>query len=145
MRQHGLRFRLSMTHSNATAVTDILAWKCCNQFVRTLPHFLVRREKAMQLHLETDELNLLANILLQRSSASPHGPYEDLLEMVLAHDLRFDSDELEQVADLLAAEKRNLKDEIAREADGVSKGKLQTTLALLERVQERVNEACVMI
>jgi hypothetical protein len=95
----------------------------------------------MQLHLEADELNLLANLLMLRSSPQN----AKLLEMVLARDLRFDSDELEQVADLLAGEKLNLKDAVAREADGPRKGKLQTTLALLERVQELVNEACVMI
>jgi len=98
----------------------------------------------MQLHLENNELNLLANILLQRSSAAPQGPFEGLLEMVMARDLRFDSDQLEQLAQLLAAEKRNLKDEISRELDGVRKGKLQSRLALLERAQERVDEACVM-
>jgi hypothetical protein len=73
----------------------------------------------MQLHLETDELNLLANILLERvgtistqasSSGSPQsdgnlgqGPrfFDDILDKVLARDLRLDSDELEGVADLL--------------------------------------------
>ena len=96
----------------------------------------------MQLHLETDELNLLANLLLQKSGT---GGYEDLLEMVMARDLRFAADELELVADLLAAEKKNLKEAISRELDGVRKGKLLGTLTLLERVQERVDEACVMI
>ena len=96
----------------------------------------------MQLHLETDELNLLANLLLRQSGT---GVSEDLLEMVLARDLRFDSDELEAVADLLSAEKRKLKEQISREPDGYRKGELLNTLALLERVQERVNEACVMI
>jgi hypothetical protein len=94
----------------------------------------------MQLHLETNELNLLANLLMQRSNPQN----DEILEMVLARDLRFASDQLEAVADLLAAEKSNLKGEIARELDGVRKGKLQNTLALLERVQERINEACVM-
>ena len=94
----------------------------------------------MQLHLETDELNLLANLLMQRSNPQN----DEILDMVLARDLRFASDQLEAVADLLAAEKGSLKDEVARELDGARKGKLQKTLALLERVQERVNEACVM-
>jgi hypothetical protein len=95
----------------------------------------------MQLHLETAELDLLANLLLQRSG----GPYEHLLEMVLARNMRFDSDDLETLADLLAAEKTSLAAAIAKEPAGVRKGKLQRTLGLLERVEERVNEACVMI
>jgi len=95
----------------------------------------------MQLHLETEELNLLANLLLQKSGA----PYEDLVEMVMARDLRFDSDELDAVADLIATEKCALKENILREAECASKRKLQASLAVLEKLQERVNEACVMI
>ena len=95
----------------------------------------------MQLHLETDELDLLANLLMQRSNLQN----DELLEMILARDLRFDSDELEAVADLLADEKRNLKDQISREQDGFRKSKLLATMAVLEKLQERVNEACVMI
>jgi hypothetical protein len=94
----------------------------------------------MQFHLDPDELNLLANILMQKGG----NPYEGLLEMVLARDLRFDSDDLETVADLLAAEKSSLKDNISREPDGVRRGKMLAALALLEKLQERVNEACVM-
>jgi hypothetical protein len=97
-------------------------------------------ERTMQLHLEPDELNLLANILMQKSGK----PYEGLLDMVLARDTRFDADDLDTVADLLAAEKRSLKDNISREPDGVRKGTMLAALVLLEKVQERVNEACVM-
>ena len=95
----------------------------------------------MQLHLAGDELNLLADILMKTTDAS----HAALLNMVLARDLRFDSEELEQVADLLAAEKRNLTEQIRLEPNGLRKGALQTTLTLLECVLERVDEACVMI
>jgi len=94
----------------------------------------------MQFHLEADELNLLANVLLEQDPRQ----YNELLNKVLAHDLRFDSGELEQTAELLAGKKRSLKDEVARQPDGTLKTELQRQLALLERVQERVNEACVM-
>lgn len=95
----------------------------------------------MQLHLETAELNLLANLLLQKSGTSA---YDELLEMVMVHDLRFDSGQLELVANLLAAEKRSLKEEVARAASTAPKADLQRKLALLERALERVDEACVM-
>jgi hypothetical protein len=95
----------------------------------------------MQLHLETAELNLVANLLLQKSGT---GAYDELLEMVMAHDLRFDSGQLELVANLLAAEKRSLKEEVARAASTTPKADLQSKLALLERALERVDEACVM-
>jgi len=94
----------------------------------------------MQFHLETDELNLLANILLEQDPRQ----YGELLNKVLARDLRFDSGELEQTAELLAGKKRSLKEEVARQPEGTPKTELQRKLALLERVLERVNEACVM-
>jgi hypothetical protein len=94
----------------------------------------------MQFHLEPDELKLLANVLLEQDPR----PYQELLNKVMAHDLRLDADELEQAADLLAGKKHSLKDEIDRQPDTTLKVNLQQKLALLERVLERVNEACVM-
>ena len=94
----------------------------------------------MQFHLEPNELKLLANVLLEQDPEQ----YNELLTKVMAHDLRFDSGELEQTAELLAGKKSSLKDEIERQPDGARKAELQRQLALLERVLERVNEACVM-
>lgn len=94
----------------------------------------------MQFHLEPDERKLLADILLEQEV----GKYNELLNKVLDRDLRFDVDELEQAAVLLADKKRSLNDEIARQPNGLMKPELQRQLALLERVLERVNEACVM-
>jgi len=94
----------------------------------------------MQFRLEPDELNLLANILLEQDPRQ----YNELLNKVMAHDLRFDSGELEQTAELLAGKKRTLKDEIGRQPSDELKRELERKLALLERVLERVNEACVM-
>ena len=116
----------------------------------------------MQLHLETDELDLLANVLMQRigdmtAQVARDGPalpviglapvplrYDKLLDKVLARDLKFDSDELEYVADLLTSQKRSLRDHIARQPSAAFKAELQKKLALLERVLEHVDEACVM-
>lgn len=117
----------------------------------------------MQFHLETDEFNLLANVLLERVSAtstqassasrlksdsnSEQDPrrHNELLDKVLARDLRFDFDELEQVGDLLASEKCTLRDEVLRQPNAARKMELQRKLALLERVLERVNEAVAMV
>ena len=41
----------------------------------------------MQFHLETDELNFLANVLLEQDPR----PYKELLDKVMARDLRLDS------------------------------------------------------
>lgn len=99
----------------------------------------------MQLHLETNELNLLANLLMERGAVSQSQVrYDDLREMVLAHNLSFDSDEFERLADLLAAEDRVLRDEISRQPSGQQKTNREETLALLERLLEKIDEACVM-
>ena len=94
----------------------------------------------MQFHLEPDERKLLADILLEQEV----GKYNELLNKVLDRDFRFDVDELEQAAVLLAKKRRSLNEEIARESNGPLKPELQQQLALLERVLEKVNEACVM-
>lgn len=94
----------------------------------------------MQFHLEMNELKLLADILLEQDPKQ----YGELIDKVMARDLRFDAGELEKTAELLASKKRSLKEEFTSQADATVKAELQRRLALLERVQERVNEACVM-
>lgn len=94
----------------------------------------------MQLHLESAELKLLADALLEQDQQK----YADLVNRVLAHDLRFDTDDLEQTAALLTSCEQDLKCQIDREENPYQKGCLQRRLALLERVLERINEACVM-
>ena len=99
----------------------------------------------MQLHLETNELNLLANRLMERKPPAVRLPLDDhLLEMVLARDLSFDSDDLQRLADLLAADEHCLKYDISREPDARRKAELQQKLAVLEGLLEKVDEACVM-
>ena len=71
----------------------------------------------MQLHLEIDELNLLADVLMEQagrtgSSGCPSdkdtrpGPqfFSPVLDKILARDLRLDTDELEQLGDILDAQ-----------------------------------------
>jgi len=94
----------------------------------------------MQFHLDTDELNLLANVLLEEDLRT----YDEILNKVMAHDLRFDAGELEDTAEVLTRKKNKLQDEISRQADPAQKAQLEQQLALLNRVLERVNEACVM-
>ena len=115
----------------------------------------------MQLHLETDELNLVANILLERIGKAAHGGlsddeqldprmrlsprfFEDLADKILARDLRLDSDELEQLSELLRAERRKLAEQVAQQENVELKAQSQRRLGLLDRALERVSEACVM-
>lgn len=94
----------------------------------------------MQFHLEADELKLLADVLLEQDPQQ----YNELLNKVMTRDLRFDSGELEQSAELLASKKRSLKEEIAKQPSIAVKAELERKLNLLERVLEKVNEACIM-
>lgn len=94
----------------------------------------------MQFHLEADELKLLASVLLEQDLRQ----YSEILDKVMVHDLRFDAGELEDTAALLENKKRSLKDEISSQTDAARKTELERKLTLLERVLERVNEACVM-
>lgn len=101
----------------------------------------------MQLHFDTAELNLLADVLLEetsRTSAEKFPGSDDLLDKVLAKDLRLDSGELEKVGELMEKCERALKDEIARAPDSTTDVRLRKKLAIMQRVRERVNEACVM-
>ena len=115
----------------------------------------------MQLHLETDELNLVANVLLERigkagrgapsdddqlSQGMRHSPrfFEDLADKILARDLRLDSDELEQLSELLREERRKVAEQVARQENAALKAQSQPRLRLLDRALERVTEACVM-
>jgi HD superfamily phosphodiesterase len=116
----------------------------------------------MQLHFDADELNVLAEVLLEKvgrisaqkilaANVQGNGDirqaarrYDDLLDKVLARDLRLDGDELEEVAVLLAEHQRDLKSEIARLQNSALRLRLQQKLGLVERVLERVDEARVM-
>ncbi len=71
--------------------------------------------------------------------------YDDLLNKILAGDLRLDADELEQVADLLGDRKLYLAHEIARQPTSVLMCDLDDKLRHLEHILERINEACAML
>jgi len=94
----------------------------------------------MQLHLDSSELKLVADILLARASRTEAD--EILLNKILTRDLRLDGDELERLGEVLAERERELKAAIAQKTPADSG--LQERLALLRRAKERINEACVM-
>ena len=116
----------------------------------------------MQLHLEPDELNLLANILLEgigKSSAPGLAPdsglfhtrmglepqfFDRVLDKVLARDLRLDGDELEQVGDILSAQREKMLDQLAQPENAARLTQLQRDLRLLDRLTEKITEVCVM-
>jgi hypothetical protein len=94
----------------------------------------------MQFYLTSEELKLLANVLLEQDAKQ----YGEILDKVMAHDLRLDAGELLDSATALETKKQSLRAEIAAQPDAAKKAALESKLALLERVLDRVNEACVM-
>ena len=94
----------------------------------------------MQFHLEKDELNLLANFLLQEDPEK----YGEIFDKVMAGNMRFDAGELEDMGELLTAKKCKLNEELAGQTNPARVAALQKKLAILEHTLERVNEACVM-
>jgi hypothetical protein len=93
----------------------------------------------MQLHFLPEELNLLADIFLNQGD--PAG----LLDRIMAHDLRFDFDELDQLRDILVANQRLLEIEASDCKDTGQQKHLQARQALLESMIEKVSEACAML
>jgi len=96
----------------------------------------------MQLHLDTAELNLVADLLLKTDRTSRSDA--ELLDKILARDLRLDGNELERLGELLAKHKTELKAEIAHTQESAACEKKQAKLSVLEGALERINEACVM-
>jgi hypothetical protein len=103
----------------------------------------------MQCHLETNELNLLADLLLEQIGVASSSPYERgvcnaLLDKVLARDLRFDSEEFDEAARLLTERRALLRDQLASAPNAPIRAKLMRQLAMMERLLEKIDEACAM-
>ncbi len=97
----------------------------------------------MQLRLTNEQLNLIANLLMEHDDKTrAHG---DLLEKILAKDLRFDSDELELLDDFLKAVRHSLRESAEHHGDASKNPELAETMATLEGAVEKVEEACAML
>jgi len=116
----------------------------------------------MKLYFTGAEFQALANILLEAScarqaerdaagDAQPQAALqrrlrvtEDLVAKILAKDLQFDFDELDELVDIMKGKKRNLGAEIAHTEDSDLRRDLQEKQAALELMLEKVNETCTM-
>lgn len=96
----------------------------------------------MQFYLDTEQLNLVANLLLETNRISPCE--QELTDKILARDLRLDSGELERLAEIVCEKVCQLKDQAKHAQNSPEYPRLQGKLTALLRVQEKVNEACVM-
>jgi len=101
----------------------------------------------MQLVFTVEELKVLADTLLECEARARHqanNPVTPLLQKVLARDLRLGVDELEDMEQMLKDAAARLKCELDETPAGARKDELLRRQEMLERVIDRVTEACVM-
>jgi hypothetical protein len=99
----------------------------------------------MQLHLENNELDALANILLEENHRPEILRTGDLLDRVLTRHLQFGFDELDYLLGLVASRRQGLATQLSEVPDGPRKTALQQQVLLLERVSDKLTEACAMV
>jgi hypothetical protein len=102
----------------------------------------------MQLHFTPEELKELA-LVLERQAAEKQGTAKAkayaLLEHVIAHDFRLAFDELEDLQDLLAEYEYAFRKRLADAAAPEVQSGLKLEGKLLEKVIDKVTEACAMV
>ena len=92
----------------------------------------------MKLHFSSEELKLIADILLNQGD--PAG----LLDRVMANDLTFDFAELDQLRETLVANWTNATNEVAACPDPQTRKKLEARQTTVESMIDRVTETCAM-
>jgi len=117
----------------------------------------------MQLQFTFDQLRLLFRILeqdcrelrdkisqtndinLKHLLTSEEVAEEDLLEKVITRQLQFSSDELDEIADLLRKHDQQLRNARTETTEGTREQELNNRIAALERLLDKVVEACAML
>jgi len=95
----------------------------------------------MQLHFTVPQLQVLAEILSEQK-----GPVaEDLLDRVLAKDVRFDFDELEQLSALVNAGRAEILAELGHASTPATSAGLGRKKQLVDEMLERLSEASAMV
>jgi len=101
----------------------------------------------MQLLFTREELKLLTEILEEQASAGENSAKPlayDLLDHVIGHDLRFAFDELEDLQDLLNAYEHAFRQKLSAAAPEARLA-LMAKEKLLEKIMDKVTEACAMV
>lgn len=101
----------------------------------------------MQLQFTRDELALLAEILERQAATRTDrlkGASYALLDHVIRHDLGLAFDELEDLQDLLMSCKTELLQQVAS-ASPQLKTQLELREKLLQKITDKVTEACAMV
>jgi hypothetical protein len=93
----------------------------------------------MQLHFTPSELDLLADLLLN------HSGHDLLLNQVMNRQLHVDLDELDELQQILDAEKQLVGEGVDCCTDLNRKKTLEARHLLLNSMIEKVSEACAML
>jgi hypothetical protein len=106
----------------------------------------------MQLALTMNELKMITRVL-EKCLAQSQGPAFEhkrqiagrLLDKMIDRDFALSADELEDLSDILAICKVEIKERIMAEPDPVAKVTLQNQQTILEYAADKVTEACMML
>jgi hypothetical protein len=102
----------------------------------------------MQLQFTGEELKLVAQVLEHPSSARDDRQAVkryNLLEHVIAHDMRFAFDELEDLLDILIDYESGLRQQLAQIRETKAPNAESKSLKSIQRLIEKVTEACAMV
>jgi hypothetical protein len=105
----------------------------------------------MQLLLNLEERKIITSALekcLAQSRGDEFARKREianrLLDRILEHELHLSADELDDLSDMLAACKVEIKNRIAAEIDPTAKAALLEQRKTLEHAADKVTEACMM-
>jgi hypothetical protein len=102
----------------------------------------------MQLQFTRDELKLVAEVLEVPNSVRDDSravKRYNLLDHVIAHDMRFAFDELEDLLDILTDYENGLRQHLAQATETKAAEAESESLKLLQHLMEKVTEACAMV
>jgi hypothetical protein len=102
----------------------------------------------LQLQFTRDELKLLAEVLeVPNSVRDDRRAVEryNLLDHVIANDMRLASDELEDLLDILTDYEQDRRQQLAQTTETRAAEAESKNLKLLRHILEKVTEACAMV
>jgi len=85
------------------------------------------------------------NIDVKRLLNSEEAAEEEILEKIISRQLQFTSDELDELAQVLHDHHQKLSNELAQASEADLKQELRNRTAALERLLDKVVEACAML
>ncbi len=95
----------------------------------------------MQFHLNSEERNVLLEILARHATARSNALFEQLMD----HDLRLGCDELEDLSEILTVESGKLQERMGTDPTVAGRLELRQKWQLLQGVRDKVTECLAMV